>query len=157
MCWYLLLCIMDYTPHRGYPLDFVLKKCLLFNSNDCFNYCADVMEKNTCILWTGIYTKASAVFLRPWVQQVIEPVRLVKFVSICFAMTYAGPSTWILPVATRCRVMALEKLCDIKKYFSCAIQALLLKLRLSGSKSLRSLFFFHLCWAHYDGGIFTGI
>lgn len=110
---YLLLSTMDYS-HRRYPLDFVLNKCLLFNSNDCFKYCADVIKKITCILWTGVYTKASAVFLRPWVQQVIEPVKFLIFMSISFAMTHAGPSTWILPLATRSQVIALEKLCNIR-------------------------------------------
>lgn len=65
LCWYSLLCTINYTPHRGCSLDFVLK-CLLFISNYCFNYCVQMSwKKTTCILWIVIYTKASAVFLYP--------------------------------------------------------------------------------------------
>lgn len=105
----ILLCIMNILLIGLY---YFWVRNTYFLISVSLNYCAD---ETTRIFWNGIHTKSSAVFLHSWVQQAIQPVRFIIFTNICFAMTCAGPRTWILPQATRCQVIALEELCDIKR------------------------------------------
>lgn len=92
LCWYFLLCTINYTLHRGYYLDFVLNKYLLSISNYCFNCCVQmswkklpvycelrftpkhllyfyILECNKLLSLPGLRN----LFLLPWLMQALEP------------------------------------------------------------------------------------
>lgn len=126
--WCFLLSVMAYTPYGG-----ILRILFLTNAYYpiamTFKHCADV-KKITCILWIGISTKASVLSLHP-----------------------RGPSglwnSWVLILPWLMLSPGYEPWQSVwcQNVVSCAIQAPLLKLRLSWSKSLQ----FYFSFPTYDG------